>query len=68
MGLPEGLDPALAAHWGVELALCQDPAINGTMFERDLQMAKPRSAKRRLLDKLLRNNTRLMRLTSPATV
>lgn len=62
MGLPGGLNPAVAARWGVELALCNDRAINGAVFERDCQMAPPLSLKRRIVEKILRRQAPLMRL------
>lgn len=62
MGLNSGLDPAVAARWGVELALCNDRELNGAVFERDLQMAESRSFKRRLLEKILRRSAPLRRL------
>ena len=65
MGLADGLDPALAAYWGVELSLCRDSALNGTEFERDTQIGRPRSFKRRLFEKVTRRGPRLMRLASP---
>ncbi|UVK40228.1 SDR family oxidoreductase [Mesorhizobium sp. AR10] len=62
MGLPVGLDPAVAARWGVELALCNDRGINGATFERDCQMAQARSLKRRIVERILRRQAPLMRL------
>jgi NAD(P)-dependent dehydrogenase (short-subunit alcohol dehydrogenase family) len=65
MGLPDGLDPAVAARWGVELALSNDRDLNGTVFERDTQMAEPRSLKRRMVEKLLRRTASRRRLDPP---
>ena len=65
MGLPDGLDPAVAARWGVELALSNDRDLNGTVFERDTQMAEPRSLKRRVVEKLLRRTASQRRLDPP---
>lgn len=62
MGLANGLDPAVAARWGVELALTDDRELNGAIFERDLQMAEARSLKRRIADRILRRSPRLRRL------
>jgi NAD(P)-dependent dehydrogenase (short-subunit alcohol dehydrogenase family) len=52
MGLAEGLDPAVAARWGVALALWRDPSLTGTVWERDRELPPPRSLKRRILDRL----------------
>lgn len=52
MGIPEGLDPAIAARWGADLALWQDPSLTGTTWDRDQEMLPPRSLKRRLLERL----------------
>jgi NAD(P)-dependent dehydrogenase (short-subunit alcohol dehydrogenase family) len=64
MGLADGLDPALAAYWGVELSLTADRSLNGVEFERDRQMALPQSLKRRIFSKLLRRKTPLMQLST----
>jgi NAD(P)-dependent dehydrogenase (short-subunit alcohol dehydrogenase family) len=53
MGLADGLDPALAAGWGADLALWHDQSLNGVMFDRDQEVLEPRSLKRRLLGRLL---------------
>lgn len=52
MGIPDGLDPAVAARWGATLALMTDPGLTGTIWERDRELLPPRSLKRRLLDRL----------------
>lgn len=53
MGIADGLDPAIAAAWGAELALWHDPALSGSIFEMDCEILPPRSLKRRLLDRAL---------------
>lgn len=64
MGIAEGLDPAISAKWGVELALWHDPKLTGSVFEMDREILPPRSLKRRLLDKiLLRKSPQPRRLT-----
>jgi NAD(P)-dependent dehydrogenase (short-subunit alcohol dehydrogenase family) len=52
MGHPDGIDPALAAQWGAALALWNDPALNGAVFEMDREVLPPRSLKTRLKDRL----------------
>ncbi len=52
MGLKDGLDPALAAQWGVALALWDDPTLNGAVFEMDREVLPPRGLKGRLKDAL----------------
>ena len=52
MGLADGLDPAVAAHWGVALALSDDPSLTGSIFERDAEQLPPRSLKRRLVERV----------------
>lgn len=66
MGVPDGLDPAVAARWGVELALSNGRDLNGAVFERDIQMAEPRSLKRRVVEKLLRRSAPQRRLAPPS--
>lgn len=51
MGMADGLDPAIAARWGAELALMQDRSLMGTIWEMDRELLPPRSFKRRLLDR-----------------
>lgn len=53
MGIPEGLPPEEAARWGVKLALKHDPSLNGTTFERDMELLPPRGLKSKLKDALL---------------
>lgn len=52
MGLPDGTDPALAAKWGVALALWHDQDLNGVTFDRDCEQLPVLSLKRRLFNKL----------------
>lgn len=52
-GIPDGVDPVLAAEWGVNLALLQDRAINGLVFLQDREHAPPRSLKGRVKDRVL---------------
>jgi len=65
MGLPDGLDPAVAARWGVELALSNERELNGAVFDRDVQVLEPRSLKRRVVEKLLRRSAPQRRLDPP---
>jgi len=53
MGIPDGLDPTVAAAWGATLALCQDRSLTGTIWERDTEHLPPRSLKGRVKDLLL---------------
>jgi NAD(P)-dependent dehydrogenase (short-subunit alcohol dehydrogenase family) len=52
-GIPDGVDPAVAAEWGAELALMKGPEINGLVFLQDREHAAPRSFKGRLKDRVL---------------
>jgi NAD(P)-dependent dehydrogenase (short-subunit alcohol dehydrogenase family) len=52
MGIADGLDPAVAARWGAELVLMQDPTLTGTIWEMDHEVPPPRSFQRRLLDRV----------------
>lgn len=61
MGAPDGLDPAVAARWGVELALWHDPSLTGTVFERDRELLPPRSLKGRVRDVVLLGRKRKAR-------
>lgn len=54
MGIPDGLDPGVAAGWGASLALCHDRSLTGTIWERDTEHLPPRSLKGRVKDLLLR--------------
>jgi NAD(P)-dependent dehydrogenase (short-subunit alcohol dehydrogenase family) len=53
MGVTDGLDPAIAARWGAELALRNDPSLTGTVFEMDREVLPPRSLQGRIKDRLL---------------
>ncbi|MBO9397915.1 SDR family oxidoreductase [Shimia sp. R9_2] len=50
MGLEDGIDPTLAAEWGVALALWNDPSLNGAVFDRDREVLPPRGLKGRVKD------------------
>ncbi len=63
MGLPEGLDPAVAAKWGASLALNQDRALNGAVFEMDREILPARGIKRRLKDMMLMRRPKVRRLS-----
>lgn len=52
MGIPDGIDPADAAKWGVRLALWHDPMLTGRLFDRDIEFLEPISLKRKILHKL----------------
>lgn len=62
MGIPDGLDPAVAARWGVALALWNDRSLTGTIWERDTEQLPPRSLKQRLRDAVLRTAPQPRRL------
>ncbi|PCH96230.1 MAG: oxidoreductase [Rhodobacteraceae bacterium] len=53
MGVSDGLDPQVAAKWGVALALEADPSYNGTIFEMGRELLPPRSVKGRIKDAVL---------------
>ena len=53
MGIAQGLDPAVAARWGAELLLMDDPGLTGTVWEMDRELLPPRSFKGRIKDRLL---------------
>jgi NAD(P)-dependent dehydrogenase (short-subunit alcohol dehydrogenase family) len=52
-GIPDGVEPALAAEWGAKLALMQQPDLNGRVFLRDREHQPPRSLKGRVRDRVL---------------
>jgi NAD(P)-dependent dehydrogenase (short-subunit alcohol dehydrogenase family) len=52
-GIPDGVDPELAAEWGATLALMQDRSINGLVFLQDRELLQPRSLKGRVKDRVL---------------
>ncbi|MEQ9692723.1 SDR family NAD(P)-dependent oxidoreductase [Shimia sp. SDUM112013] len=53
MGIQDGLDPAIAAKWGVGLALWHDPSLNGAIFEMNREVPAPRGLKRKIKDLIL---------------
>lgn len=61
MGLPDGLDPAVVAKWGVTLASDTDRSLNGVVFEQSYELMPPRGLKRKIADKVLRRRTRAPR-------
>ncbi|MDD9729399.1 SDR family NAD(P)-dependent oxidoreductase [Mameliella sp. AT18] len=62
MGIPDGLPPETAAQWGVKLALMRDEALNGAVFERDMELLPPRGLKTKLKDTLMMRRPRPRRL------
>jgi NAD(P)-dependent dehydrogenase (short-subunit alcohol dehydrogenase family) len=52
-GVPDGVDPLVAAEWGAGLALMKQPEINGMVFLQDREHAIPRSMKGRVKDRIL---------------
>ena len=62
MGIPDGLDPAVAADWGARLALWHDPSLNGTVWEMDRELPPPRSLRQRIKDRLLLRRVQARRL------
>lgn len=52
-GVPDGVDPVLAAEWGANLALLHDREINGMVFLQDREHMQPRSLKGRVKDRVL---------------
>lgn len=53
MGIPDGLNPDVAAQWGAGLALWHDPTLNGAIFEMDREISPPRGLKRKVKDLVL---------------
>lgn len=53
MGIPDGLDPAISAKWGVALALWHARSLNGAIFEMGHEILAPRGLKGRVKDLLL---------------
>jgi NAD(P)-dependent dehydrogenase (short-subunit alcohol dehydrogenase family) len=53
MGIPNGLDPLMAARWGVSLATWHDRTLTGTVWAGFLEQLPIRSLKSRLRDALL---------------
>jgi L-xylulose reductase len=54
MGIPEGIDPADAARWGMDLLDTPAGGPTGRIFDRNQLVEPPQSLKRRILRKLLR--------------
>lgn len=63
MGVPWGISPAVAAEWGVALALGTVPEMHGATFLQDRQHLAPRSLKRRLKDRVLRVSYKAIELS-----
>lgn len=61
-GIPDGVDPELAAEWGANLALLRDPAINGLVFLQDREHLPPRSLRRRVKERVLGQGRTRVRL------
>lgn len=61
-GIPDGVDPQVAAEWGARLALMSAPEINGMVFLQDHEHAVPRSLKGRVKDRLLGRRRSQVRL------
>lgn len=68
MGIADGLDPRIAAAWGVELSLWHDRSLTGTLWAGDTEHLPPRSFKRRMLDAALRRAPVPRRLVPGASV
>ncbi len=64
MGLSDGIPPETAALWGTNLALMNDPALSGRVFERDREHIAPRSFKQKMKARILGQNTAPVRLDS----
>ena len=59
-GIPDGVDPLVAAEWGARLSLMKSPEINGLVFLRDQEHAPAQSLKGRMKDRVLgRRRSRL---------
>ncbi|NHB77939.1 SDR family oxidoreductase [Rhodobacter calidifons] len=52
-GIPDGVDPRLAAEWGADLALLDDRSINGRLFLRDCEHQPAQTLRGRLKDRVL---------------
>lgn len=52
-GIPDGVDPVMAAEWGAKLALMKSPDLNGLVFLRDHEHRPPRGLKGRVRDRVL---------------
>lgn len=62
MGIADGLDPADVARWGAKLVQMRDPAISGLTFERDRSVAPRVGVKRRLVNRVLRQQPKVVHL------
>ncbi len=58
MGIPEGIEPALAAKWGAALALMENPESNYSIFFQQQEQLPARSLKGRIRDLVLLNPQR----------
>lgn len=67
MGIPDGLDPAVSARWGAELALWHDPSLTGTIWDRDFEVLPQRSLARRVVDRLRFRQPPQARRLTPAS-
>lgn len=61
-GVPDGVDPVLAAEWGANLALLHDREINGLVFLQDREHVAPRSLRGRVKDRVLGQGRMRVRL------
>ncbi|MGL4238952.1 SDR family NAD(P)-dependent oxidoreductase [Tabrizicola sp.] len=61
-GIPDGVDPLVAAEWGASLALLREPAINGIVFLQDREHLAARSFKRRVKERVLGKRRAMVRL------
>jgi NAD(P)-dependent dehydrogenase (short-subunit alcohol dehydrogenase family) len=61
-GIPDGVDPVVAAEWGARLALMSAPEINGMVFLQDQEHTMPRSLKGRVKDRLMGGRRSQVRL------
>lgn len=62
MGIPDGLDPMVAAKWGGQMALWHDPDLTGSVFEMDHEVLPARGIKGKIKDLLM------MRRRQPRTI
>lgn len=62
MGLIDGIEPDDAARWGVKLAMMEDRALNGLVFDRNCEYRPTRGLKDKLKARLLGQNRPLITL------
>ena len=62
MGLADGIPPEDAARWGVHLALMDDPALSGRIFERNREHIPGKSLKGKIKERLLGQTRQPVRL------